>query len=871
MAKSKKLLSNLGLRDADSTTKTKKKITKKSRKKSKLAPIKDPKKKQIQVKQYIHEKQKRANNPPVGLVTPESDKDMPPKKYSFDPRQSPQLEWSGKTESSSFEIDTVSLHRHERIDPMTIIGKILKKQDHEQQTLFPFFESPENNLPLRDAIEFYKHDQNWSNRLIAGDSLLVMNSLLEKEGMGEKIQMIYIDPPYGIKYGSNFQPFVDKKKVKDGKDEDLTQEPETIKAFRDVWELGIHSYLTYLRDRLLLAKDLLNQSGSCFVQISDENIHLVRLLMDEIFTPKNFVSLITAQKTGGLGQKTLDNVSDYIIWYCKDKDNLKYNQLYIEKDFDDNSTSLYNYGEFPDGERKKLTKEEFDLATKQKLDCKLFRPTALVSDSGGKNSSFEVKFNGKSYRPNNGYWKTTKEGFEQLKKVNRLMVVGNRLNYVRYLEDFPVIALTNLWDRLGGAANKIYVVQTNPTIIQRCMLMTTDPDDLVFDPTCGSGTTAYVAEKYGRRWITCDTSRVTISLTKQRLMTAKYDYYELKYSEEGLMSGFVCKEVPHVTLKSIVNNEPTKTETLYDKPEVDRSKVRITGPFTVEAVPSPTVKSIDTLSKEFVESTPDTIQNKVSTQQEWRDALLKSGIRAKGGQKIEFSRVESHPATKWIHADAETKEEKPKRVMISFGPEYSPLEQRQVALAIEEAQSLIPKPKIIIFAAMQFDPEAAKDIDGLNWPGIVILKAEMNKDLQTQDLKKKQTTSESFWLMGSPDVELQKTKEGKYIIIVNGFDYYNTKTDEIESGGSSKIAMWILDTDYDGRSVYPQQVFFPMDGKSGGWNKLAKTLQASIDEDLIVKYQGTQSIPFDIGSNKRVAVKITDNRGIESLKIINIE
>ena len=240
-------------------------------------------------------------------------------------------------------------------------------------------------------------------------------------------------------------------------------------------------------------------------------------------------------------------------------------------------------------------------------------------------------------------------------------------------------------------------------------------------------------------------------------------------------------------------------------------------------------------------------------------------------KRLEFSRVESHPTTKWLHVDAETKEAKPKRVMVSFGPEHSPLEQRQVSKAIEEAQTLVPKPNIIIFAAMQFDPEAAKDIDELKWPGVTILKAEMNKDLQTQDLKKKQSGNESFWLMGSPDVECKKQKDGKYIVTVNGFDYYNTKTNEIESGGASKIAMWELDTDYDDRSVYPQQVFFPMDGKSGGWTKLTKTLQAHIDEDLITKYQGTESIPFEAGPNKRVAVKIIDDRGIESLKIIDIE
>ena len=307
-------------------------------------------------------------------------------------------------------------------------------------------------------------------------------------------------------------------------------------------------------------------------------------------------------------------------------------------------------------------------------------------------------------------------------------------------------------------------------------------------------------------------------------------------------------------------------EIRHDKPLVDESKERISGPFTVEAVPAPIVKSLDVLSDERSTS----IQT-VSHQEQWREELLKTGIRGKGGQTIQFTRMETHPATKWLHADAETEENEPKRTMISFGPEHAPLEQRQIELAIEEARTLVPTPKMIIFAAMQFDPEAAKDIDELNWPDVTILKVEMNKDLLTGDLKKKRASNESFWLMGQPDVELQKTKDKKYIITVNGFDYYNTKTGEVESGESSKIAMWMLDTNYDGRSVYPDQVFFPMEDKKDGWTKLAKTLQSQIDEELITKYQGTESIPFEVGPNKRAAVKIIDDRGIESLKIIKLE
>ena len=818
------------------------------------------------VGQYTHSESKRPNNPPVGLVTPGTDPDQPKKRYSYDPRLDPQLVWSGKQENTEFDVDTVSLHVHERIDPHTILEKAMKPKEHSQSTMHSFFDSVENNPPLRDAIEFYKHGQDWSNRLIAGDSLLVMNSLLEKEGMEGKVQMIYIDPPYGIKYGSNFQPFVNKKDVRDGKDEDLTQEPEMIKAFRDTWELGIHSYLSYFRDRSILAKRLLQDSGSCLVQISLENVSRLRLIMDEVFGADNFVSTITVKKTTSSTSKTLDSVADYLLWYAKDFKKIKYYDLFQKKELPINDFG-YKHLELPDGTRRSMSRQEIVNPYAIPDGSKIFMYGDLTSAGGDGNVKFE--FDNKSFFPRQGHWKVSINGLQELVSKKRIDRHGKGIGYIRYFDDFPYKHLDNIWtDATSGFLKKTYVVQTNSKIIERVMLMTTEPGDLVLDPTCGSGTTAYVAEKWGRRWITCDTSRIALALTKQRLMIASFDYFKLLKPNEGISSGFEYETVPHITLGSLANNENPMVETLYDKPIVDKTKTRVTGPFTVEAVPAPTVKSIDELSKEIKESKSK--QNLgLSLQQQWRDELLKTGIRGKSGQKIEFSRVETHPATRWLHADAETKGENPKRVMISFGPEHAPLEQRQVELAIEEARDQAQKPAMIIFAAMQFDPEAAKDIDELKWPGITIFKAEMNKDLLTKDLKRKRSTNESFWLMGQPDVELEKSEDGKYTVSVNGFDYYNIINDEIDSGGSSKIAMWMLDTDYDGRSIYPQQVFFPM-GNNGGWEKLAKTLRSQIDEELIAKYVGTKSIPFESGSNRRAAVKIVDDRGIESLKILDL-
>ncbi|MGO9060096.1 MAG: site-specific DNA-methyltransferase [Candidatus Binataceae bacterium] len=831
------------------------------------------------LEQYAHPDKKRVNNPPVGLVTPETDQKETKRAYAYDPHLDPSLQWAGKAERASFEVPTASLHVHERIDPRSILEAVRKKNGNNYEQL-SLFSSKTENPPLREAIEFYKHAHGWSNRLIAGDSLLVMNSLLEKEGMAGHVQMVYFDPPYGIKYGSNFQPFVNRRDVKDGKDEDLTAEPEMIKAFRDTWELGIHSYLTYLRDRLKLVRELLNENGSIFVQISDENVHHVREIMDEVFGPTNFISLIAVQKTTSASGNTIAAVADYLIWYARDSTQLKFRSLFLERAGE--GWVNYDYVRLQDGTYRRMSPDERTDWSSLPKGARVYRRDNLTSQrpaQAGDVKSFP--FEGREYRPGKGTFKTDARGLEKLREAGRLEAYGETLSYRRFANDFPYRPLSNLWtDTLTGgyAEERVYVVQTVTKIVQRCLLMTTDPGDLVLDITCGSGTTAVMSEQWGRRWITCDTSRVATTLAKQRLMTSVFDYYQLARPEEGVGSGFRYKTVPHVTLKSIANNEQPVSETLYDQPIQDAGKIRVTGPFTVEAVPAPTVRSFNEVDEQTVIETADnSIARSGATlrQDEWTSELLRTGVRGKAGQRIEFSRLEPLPGTRYLNADAETKGDKPQRVVVSFGPEHAPLEQRQVALALEEAQSLVPKPKMILFAAFQFDPEASKDIDETNWPGVTLLKAQMNADLLTEDLKKKRSSNESFWLIGQPDVKVKKVKDGEhkdeFSVSVEGFDYYNTKSGTIESGGVEKIAMWLLDTDYDGRSLFPRQVFFPMAGDSDGWAKLAKNLHAEIDEDLIETYRGTEALPFPIGKNKRVAVKIIDDRGIESLRILDLQ
>ena len=869
-----------------------------------MSPRRRTKQSKRPIESYDHRDKERLNNPPVGLVTPETDRDAGRMTYAYDPHLDPQLQWAGKVERTSFELPTVSLHVHERIDPRTIIEAVRTPMDNDCPVQGSLFELPEENLPVRNAIEFYRHRHNWTNRLVAGDSLLVMNSLLEKEGMAGKVQMIYIDPPYGIRYGSNFQPFVNRRDVRDGRDEDLTQEPETIKAFRDTWELGIHSYLSYMRDRLLLAKELLSVTGSVFVQISDENLHRVRALADEVFGCSNFFAQITFKKTLPLGSSGLAGICDYLLWYARDKTSIKYRQLFEEKAI--GADTGYRWVQLPDGTRRRMNSKERMNPNDLPKGARPFFTSALASSGYTPTCMYEFEFEGRRFNCGSKSWRTHADGMKLLIVAGRIMAPGNLPTFVQFHDDFPVQPLHNLWNDTHGATDMTYAVQTSVKVIQRCILMTTDPGDLVLDPTCGSGTTAYVAEQWGRRWITCDTSRVAITLAKQRLMTAVFDYYQLAHPNEGVGSGFNYKTVPHVTLRSIANNPEitegmtpiqidtaiarhSHQETLYDLPLVETGKRRVTGPFSVEAVPAPTVKPIGDV--EYTEPMPGdesvTRSGETLRQAEWRDELLRTGIRGKAKQFIRFARLEPLPSHRFLHADGQSlpnregadtvREGAAKttlRVVVSFGPEDAPLEQKQVNQALQEAETLRPSPRIIVFAAFQFDPEAAKDIEETNWPGITLLKAQMNADLLTEDLKRKRSSNESFWLIGQPDVLVHQIGKGHntgmWQVAVQGFDYYNTKTGDVESGGEDKIAMWMLDTDYDGRSMFPRQVFFPMAGQKDGWVRLSKNLKAEIDQDLIEAYRGTVSLPFELGDNQRIAVKIVDDRGIESLRIISV-
>jgi adenine-specific DNA-methyltransferase len=462
----------------------------------------------------------------------------------------PWLEWAGKREKRWFDVDPVAVHIHERVSAQAII-KLAQRQPLQRS----LFADPE--LEYRQAVQFYQHDVDWANRLILGDSLVVMHSLARREDLAGKVQMIYVDPPYGIKFRSNFQPFVRKRDVKD-RDQDLTRELEQVKAYRDTWRLGVHSYLAYLRDRLVVARELLTDSGSIFVQISDENLHRVRMVMDEVFGPDNFCSVISFRKTTGATSQLLATDSDFILWYAKDRQVVKFQLLNLRKKLGGEGAKYYEWAEHVDtGEVARIRSDDLALYD-NKPEWNVFTLNDLTSQTPSESITYKFEFNGVDYTPGSRGWRTTQEGMQRLAACGRLRVRGQTLRYRVYFADFPYIPLTNTWDdtRFGGFVGeaKIYVVQTQTQIIERCLLMTTDPGDLVLDPTCGSGTTAYVAEQWGRRWITIDTSRVAIALARERLLTAKYDYYELADPTKGVSGGFVHETVPHITLRSIAQN-----------------------------------------------------------------------------------------------------------------------------------------------------------------------------------------------------------------------------------------------------------------------------------------------------------------------------
>ena len=963
------------------------------------------------VQDYRHDTATRKNNPPAGIAAQGKIRETPKQEYAYNPHlppnlrsdpngdadklpellqiaqqrkltadeaktiadalqhHSPWLEWAGKQETKSFTVDPVALHIHERVSAKAIL-QVAERQNVQRE----LFADPQQDYGK--AVDFYQHDVDWANRLILGDSLTVMSSLAHREDLAGKVQMIYIDPPYGIKYASNFQSTTFQRDVKD-REQDLTREREQIKAYRDTWTLGVHSYLAYLRDRLIVAKDLLTDSGSIFVQISDENVHRVRCIMDEVFGSENFISLLVFTKTRSLvSSDFVTTICDYILWYAKDRDLAKgkMRKVFLKRQ-DDSLASHYedSYGEI-------LTAGEYSLKQQKGESVDNHKP--FMSDNLIRRPNPEIKFDWQG-RNIQGRFRTNEQGLKRALQANRILFTRSSIRYKFFLDDFPVSPLNHLWDDVIGAQNPIYVVQTNTQVVERCLLMTTDPGDLVLDPTCGGGTMPYVAEQWGRRWITIDTSRVAVALARQRLLTGSFDYYELKDSSKGIAGGFVNKIVPHITLKSIAQNtaldsifaryelilkekldmlncslapvtqetrskllaklaekerqegkrsitdadrrrwqlpntvwqewevpydtdpdwpkalqealtdyrkawrekmdevndcigKSSEGEELVDQPEVDRNRIRVSGPFTVEAVQPPDeslgVESpisgvpeepLDTYDTEM---DGDNAVNAEAYLHQMFHLLRNGGVRILSNQTLKFASLEPLDGG-ILHAEGGWESDNTgRRVAVSFGPQYGSVTAMQVEQCLRAAYQRGYDD--LVFAGVGGFDGAAQGIIQMDMnPNVRVHMANIDNSVTMGDLLKETPSSQLFTVIGNPRTKLKETDNEEYFVTMEGVDIYNPVDNTVSSAGADKVAAWFVDSDYDGRTFCITQAFFP---DKNAWDKIARALKGVIDEDQFEKFSGTESFPFPTGEHACVAVKVIDPRGNEVMAVHNL-
>ena len=736
-------------------------------------------------------------------------------------------------------------------------AKAILKVAERQNVQRELFADPQQDYSK--AVDFYQHDVDWANRLILGDSLTVMNSLVHREDLAGKVQMIYIDPPYGIKYASNFQPTVFQRDVKD-RAQDLTREQEQIRAYRDIWTLGVHSYLAYLRDRLIVAKDLLTDSGSVFVQISDENVHRVRCIVDEVFGSENFINQLIFTKTRSLvASDFVTTICDYILWYAKDKDAAKEKVQKVFLKRQDNS--LASHFENSDGEV--LTIGERNLKEQDGKPIDAYKP--FMSDNLIRRPNPEIKFDWQG-RKIQGRFRTNEQGLKRALQANRILFTRSGIRYKFFLDDFPVSPLNHLWDDVIGAQNPIYAVQTNTQVVERCMLMTTNPGDIVLDPTCGSGTTTYVAEQWGRCWITIDTSRVAIALARQRLLTASLQEALTDYRKAWRAK---MDEVNACIAAS------SEDEVLVDQPEIDRKRVRVSGPFTVEAVqPAEESLDVDSPIDGEPEDIPDTFDSETdgdnaANAEAYLDKMIRllrnDGVRFPDNQTLKFAALDPLEGDV-LHAEGSWEDdETERRVAVVFGPQHGPVTAMQVEQCLRAAYRFAYDD--LVFAGFSFDGAAQAIIQDDPNPRVRIHIAHINPDVAMGDLLKETPSSQLFTVFGLPRTELEGTENGEYIVKMEGVDTYNPVDNTVRSAGADKVAAWFIDTDYDGRTFCITQAFFP---DKSAWNKIARALKGVIDEDRFEQFSGTESFPFPAGEHACVAVKVIDPRGNEVMSVHNL-
>jgi adenine-specific DNA-methyltransferase len=775
-------------------------------------------------------------------------------RYPRDPSLDPQLVWKGKDEQDAADlvVDAPPVFDQERIDPRALIEELRA------------------DAGSGGPVAPYRH-AGWRNRMILGDSLHVMASLAEREHLRGQVQMLYVDPPYGIRFGSNWQASTRSRDVRDGRPADASRQVEQIKAFRDTWELGIHSYLPYLRDRLVVGRDLLAESGSVFVQIGDDNLHLVRCLLDEVFGPENFIAVIPfRKKTMPLGAGFLEQMADFILWYARHRPAAKYRKLF--RPVAGRPDNRFRHCELPDGTRRPLDRAELADPGRLPPGARLYRLKSLEPSGPMESGRFDYLFEGRRYPPPRNGYATSRDGMDRLALARRLQPAGNLLNYVLFLDDKGVADLTAPWNDTVGADDKTFVVQTSTEVVKRCMLLTTDPGDLVLDPTCGSGTTAYVAEQWGRRWITIDTSRVAVALARARLMGARLPAYLLADGDD-VGKGFVYRRVPHVTLRSIANNPDIRegmtreqvdaaiarhadTVPLYDRPREDRRRVRVAGPFTVASL-SP---------HRSLTFAPRQEPTGAGFEQAVLDNLLKAGVQnGRTAERLRFERLSPYPGRR-IQAEgirAAAAAGTPERVAVSIGPRYGTVGPRWVEDAAREALHGDGF-DLLLVCGFAFEAEAPERVGGLP-----VLAVRMSPDLAMGDgLLKKTGAGNLFTVFGEPDVAIEDTPDG-LVVEVRGVDVFDPGSGEVRSSGPGEIAMWMVDTAYDQACFFVRHCYFS-GGGTDPYARLKRTLRAEIDEAAWASLSSTRSRPFPRPPSGRIAVKVISHYGDEVLKVYEV-
>ncbi len=871
---------------------------------------------------------KRTNIPTDELRAFVADDEKQPKTllYERDTSLDPQLVWRGKDaqDAEGLEVPAVPIYIQEKLHPQVLIENLRQTaaagEPEPELTLFNDF----NGIEFEDLVDFYRHEQNWTNRLILGDSLLVMASLAEKENLRGKVQTIFIDPPYGIRFGSNWQVSTRKREVKDGTLADFTRQPEQIRAFRDTWKDGIHSYLGYIRDRLTVARDLLSDSGSVFVQIGDENVHLVRSVLDEVFGAENFVSIITIRKTTGFQSVALAATVDFVLWYARDADRVKYRQLYTGKTSEEEGADRYDKVLLADGDYRAIEPEERGGSEPLPPGARRYQLDNLTSSEFRPDTSVPFEFDGKTYTPGQGHWKTSLDGLRRLALSGRLEATRGTLRYRRMLDDFAAKPISNLWADISGAVQsrsdpKVYVVQSSTALVERCLLMTTDPGDLVLDPTLGSGTTAVASETWGRRFIGIDTSRVALALARTRLMALRFPYYLLADSHAGqrqeaeltgrpsdapvtddVRKGFVYRRLPRVTLGAIANSPEINDDMssaqiaeaiarnaeqtpLFDKPYEDKRIVRVCGPFTVESLSPHRM-----LSDEDVPDSEEVPESGGGYEQTILGNLLKAGVQNRDrGQRLEFDTLEPYAGGQWIHARGTFTDDdgQTRSVGISLGPEYGTVGSDEVREAAKEAVKGIGFDLLLVCgfafdahsgeAAKEFKPDAnggggwAVTAEERRFGRLPVMLVRMNQDLSMGEaLLKKTGAGNLFMVFGEPDILIERTDDGQIEVEVRGVDVYDPTTGEIRSDSTDDIASWFVDTNYNGESFFVRDAYFT--GANDPYKRLRQALKADIDRDAWESLYRTRSRPFAPPRTGTIAVKVINHHGDEVLKSYDV-